>query len=117
MRSYKGSNPDPLSHDCQTFPLGYCVFLSWKLVIIQSIYTLNLEIAHSGPGNLSGDTTVYITTHKHLIKYLDVVWGVANCNTTFKKKLPLLHSTNNFGCEISIKQNIATGSKIQEKLA
>ena len=31
-----------------------------------------------------------------------------------EKKLPL---TNNFGCEISIKQNIATASKIQEKLA
>ena len=41
--------------------------------IAQSIYTLKLEIAHSGPGNLSGDTTVYITTHEHLIKYLDVI--------------------------------------------
>ena len=40
--------------------LGYCVFLRWKLVIAQCIYTLKLEIAHSGPGNFSGDTTVYI---------------------------------------------------------
>ena len=51
---------------------------------------------------------------------IDVVCGDANCNTTYKK-LPLLllvlHSTNNFGCEILIKQNIATASKIQEKLA
>ena len=39
----------------------------------QNIYSLKLEIAHSWPGNLSGDTTVYITTHEHLIKYLDVV--------------------------------------------
>ena len=36
-------------------------------------YTLKLEIAHSGPGNLSGDPSVYITTHEHLFKYLDVV--------------------------------------------
>ena len=31
------------------------------------------EIANSLPGNVSGDTTVYITTREHLIKYLDVV--------------------------------------------
>ena len=73
---------DQHSHDCRTIPLGHCFFLRWKLVITQSIYTLKLEIAHSGSGNLSGDTTAYITTHEHLIKYLDVVWGVANCNTT-----------------------------------
>ena len=81
-------------------------------VFAQSIYTLKLEIAHSGPGNLKGDKTVYIITHEHLIKYLGVVWGVANCNTT-SKKLPLLHSTNNFGCEISIKQKIATASRFK----
>ena len=56
--------------------------LRWILVFAQSIYTLKLEIAHSKPENLRGDKTVYITTHQHLIKYLDVVWGVANCNTT-----------------------------------
>ena len=43
---------------------------------------IKLEIAHSGPGNLKGDKTVKITNHEHLIKYLDVVCGVANCNTT-----------------------------------
>ena len=42
-------------------------------MITQSIYTLKLEIAHSGPGNLRGDKTVYITTHEYLIKYSDVV--------------------------------------------
>ena len=73
MRTHKDSNPDPLSQDCRTFQLGHYVFLCWKLVITQSIYTLKLEIAHSGPGNLYGDTTAYITTHEHLIKYLDVV--------------------------------------------
>ena len=29
-------------------------------MITQSIYTLKLEIAHSRPGNLYGDTTAYI---------------------------------------------------------
>ena len=59
--------------------------------------------------------TVQITTHGHLVKYLDVVWGVANCNTT-KNKLPCTRCQW-FGCEISIKQNIAAASQIQKKLS
>ena len=84
---------DQHSHDCRTIPLGHCFFLRWKLVITQSIYTLKLKIAHSGPENLSGDTTAYITTHEHLIKYLDVVWGVANCNSTENSCLSCIRPT------------------------
>ena len=70
LRNYQDSNPDPHSYNCRTFTLGQRDFLRWKLVFAQSIYSLKLQIAHSGPGNLSGDTTVYITTHEHLIKYV-----------------------------------------------
>ena len=59
------------------FPLGIVYLLDETTMpsgkFAQNIYLLKLEIAHSGPGNLSDDTTVYITTHEHLIKYLDVV--------------------------------------------
>ena len=48
------------------------------MVLAQSRYTLKLEITHSWPGNLRGDKTVHIATHEYLIKYLDVVRGVAN---------------------------------------
>ena len=83
---------------------------------LHRVYWLILEIAPSGPRNLRGEIIVYIPAHEYLIKFLDFFWGVVNCNTN-KKKLPLLHSINDFGCEISIKQNIATTSKIQDKLA
>ena len=106
-RSVKQAGFEPGSSRSR-LPIGHCQcdFLRWKQAFAQSLYWLKLEIAHSWPGNLRGEIIVYIPAHVYLIKYLDVVWGVANCNTT-QNNLPLLHSTNNIGCKISIKHNIA----------
>ena len=56
--------------------------------------------------------------HEHLIKYLDVAEALRI--TIPLKKIAFLASAlnlKNFGCEISIKENIATARQIQEKLA
>ena len=66
----QGLEPWSTQSGLQNVPTWPLRLLRWKLVITQSIYTLKLEIAHSWPGNLYGDTTAYITTHEHLIKIL-----------------------------------------------
>ena len=93
MWQQQGPNSDPQSHECRTFPLGHYDFLRRKLAFAQSIYSLNLEIAHSGPALDRQFQRWQNCVHdkwRTSPKYLDVVWGVANCNTTWKK-FPRLH--------------------------
>ena len=79
---------------------------------LHSIYSLKLENAHSRPGNFRSDKTVYIITHERLGCRL----RHSKLQYLLKKGASLALDLNDFGCEISIKQKIATASKIQEKL-